>query len=474
MKIKMKPMLCAALCLILLVPFAGCGTQTPATSSTPAAATAVAATESSSTPAATAAAATPVATSAKALVEIPILMRNSGNDSGMKLNQAYIDGFNKENDGKYKLVVEWMPGVAEDIRAKLKMLNASNDLPALVTDLGAEPAFSDLLAKNGRLVDLKPYFDSSPEWQKVCFPASIAYNTKDGKMFTSPSTVESYVGLFYNKELFTKAGIATFPKTWDEFWAACEKLKAAKITPISLHTTETGWCPMLLGTSNMASSEEGMAFMEQQYPTNFDAPVFKDTMNIIKKAFTFSTPDAVGGNYALAANNFCAGKTAMIPNGPWMIPSLSDTQFSPAGFDAKVGYSHFPSEVMLSSQGKSYGYGVSVDHPKDVQDGTVEYIKYMVKPENIRLNGVISGALSNLVPLTEDDLKQLSLPMQEYAKAVSSVKKLVIIYQGKWDPIVQNEVIPADLPSLIGGQITVDEFCAKMVDGAKKYAAENK
>ena len=463
MRRSIKILLGMVICVALLVSLVGCAGQATTTAGTTSAT--VKSTEETTT--------STKATSSKVVVELPFLLRNSGNDSGMKMWQFYIDGFNKSNEGSYKVVVEWMPGVAEDIRAKLKMLNASNDLPALVTDLGAEPAFGDLLIKNNRLVDLKPAFDAAPEWKAVCFPESIVYNTIDGKMFTTPSTSESFVGIFYNKELFASAGIDVFPETWDDFWTACEKLKTSGVAPISLHTTETGWCPMLAGTSNMALSDEGKAFMEQMYPTNYDAPVFKETMEIIAKLFSYSTTDAVGGNYALAANNFCAGKTAMIPNGPWMIPSLSDTQFAPEGFDKKVGYAHFPGDTMLSWMGLGYGYGVSADHPKEVQDGTIEFLKYMNKPENIRENGVVMGSLSNLVPLTDEDLAKLSAPMQEYAKAVASVENVLIVYQTRWDPIVQNEVIPAELPSLIGKQITVDEFCAKMVEGAKKYESEN-
>ena len=38
----------------------------------------------------------------------------------------------------------------------------------------------------------------------------------------------------YNKDLFDKAGLDADkpPKTWDEFLAACDKLKAAGIAPV--------------------------------------------------------------------------------------------------------------------------------------------------------------------------------------------------------------------------------------------------
>jgi ABC-type glycerol-3-phosphate transport system substrate-binding protein len=43
-----------------------------------------------------------------------------------------------------------------------------------------------------------------------------------------------YAGMFYNPHVMEKAGITELPKTWDEFTAMCEKLKAAGVTPIAL------------------------------------------------------------------------------------------------------------------------------------------------------------------------------------------------------------------------------------------------
>jgi raffinose/stachyose/melibiose transport system substrate-binding protein len=75
-------------------------------------------------------------------------------------------------------------------------------------------------------VDLKPYFDADPEWKRLAIPESVAYNTRDGKMYSTPANTTQYIGIYYNKEHFAEAGISTFPDTWDEFWVACDKLKA--------------------------------------------------------------------------------------------------------------------------------------------------------------------------------------------------------------------------------------------------------
>lgn len=43
-----------------------------------------------------------------------------------------------------------------------------------------------------------------------------------------------YAGMFYNTKVMADAGVTEFPKTWDEFIALCETLKAAGVTPIAL------------------------------------------------------------------------------------------------------------------------------------------------------------------------------------------------------------------------------------------------
>jgi ABC-type glycerol-3-phosphate transport system substrate-binding protein len=61
--------------------------------------------------------------------------------------------------------------------------------------------------------------------------SSLDFNPDKGVLVV-PLEVQFYNG-FYNKSLFTKAGLDpnNFPTTWAELFAACQKLKAAGITP---------------------------------------------------------------------------------------------------------------------------------------------------------------------------------------------------------------------------------------------------
>lgn len=79
--------------------------------------------------------------------------------------------------------------------------------------------------------------DLSGDWKKNGWDSMYA-STKEsssynGKQYAAPTVYYSW-GLFYRKDLFQKAGIASEPKTWDQLMDACKKLKAAGITPFAV------------------------------------------------------------------------------------------------------------------------------------------------------------------------------------------------------------------------------------------------
>jgi raffinose/stachyose/melibiose transport system substrate-binding protein len=414
-------------------------------------------------------------TSGSGVTQIKYLALNAGNDANYERTRFRVQKFNEVYAGRYQAVVEWIPGMAEDLRAKIKLLNAANDLPPIVDQLHAEPAFAEMLFRNNRLINIKPYFDADPEWKRLAIPESVAYNTWEGKMFSAPAVTTEYIGLYYNKEHFVKAGIAKFPETWDEFWTACDRLKAAGITPISLHLTETGWCTMLMGTAYLGNSAQGQAFMKQLFPTDFNTTQIIDMLNMIKRLYTYTTRDAQGGNYALAMNNFSMENTAMIPNGPWMIQSLSDPAFCAPGFDQKVAYAKFPGGLMISDQGETYGQGVSVDVSEAEQKGAVEWLRFLgTNQEMIRYDGRMVGAFSTILPLTDADKSGFSAPMKSYAEVVPTIQKTIPWYQGRWDTLTQHETIENEMINFINDRISAQEMAARMTTSARRFATESR
>ncbi|CAG9212736.1 Extracellular solute-binding protein family 1 [Paraburkholderia sabiae] len=79
--------------------------------------------------------------------------------------------------------------------------------------------------------------DLSGDWKKNgwdnMYASTKESSTYNGKQYAAPTVYYSW-GLFYRKDLFQKAGIASEPKTWDQLMDACKKLKAAGITPFAV------------------------------------------------------------------------------------------------------------------------------------------------------------------------------------------------------------------------------------------------
>ncbi|WP_244951883.1 ABC transporter substrate-binding protein, partial [Trinickia caryophylli] len=86
-------------------------------------------------------------------------------------------------------------------------------------------------AKRGLFEDL------SADWQKngwnEMYASTKEASSYQGKQYAAPTVYYSW-GMFYRKDLFQKAGIASEPKTWPEFLEACRKLKAAGIAPVAV------------------------------------------------------------------------------------------------------------------------------------------------------------------------------------------------------------------------------------------------
>ena len=208
--------------------------------------------------------------------------------------------------------------------------------------------------------------------------------------------------IYYNKDIFKKAGISAPIKTWDEFISDCDKLKSAGYAPLALETLE-GWVPMLF-YSAYVGSVEGPDFLTNL--KDFNAPGFLEGAKFLRKLKDYTTSDALGAPYQIAANNFIQEKAAMIANGPWMLSDMKKAE----GFYDKVGLMQFPgikegTYVMVSGPCTKICVAIRNESDKEKMTGAVEFLKYYNKPENIKRQIVESSdiILSENVTLTPED-----------------------------------------------------------------------
>ncbi len=267
---------------------------------------------------------------------------------GTHVNAAYeakiLENFKKKYAGQIELNIEELPSdkAYED---KIKVLLASGDPPDVVA---AMPALQQLALKGNLFVDLKPYLDADPEWKDAIGEDAIKANTFDGKV-VSASEGRSVAGYYYNKEMFEKAGIKP-AATWDEWFTNLDALKKTGVIPVALMTGENSWTTNLILASIIGTSgEAGNTFMNTPNCTNYETPEFIDALTKVQKMLQeYTSKDALGATYNVAANNFLSGKAAIIANGIWMTSDFVNTEKTSPDFDKKVGIAVYPGSGLFS------------------------------------------------------------------------------------------------------------------------------
>lgn len=280
------------------------------------------------------------------VVEIPMIL-TVDSSTGNKNEEEVVERFNRAYKGKYHIDVDWVMETEEEYRKNLKRMNVTDELPAIITDLRMLPSFYQMMIKKGRIEDLTPYINEDQEWKDMIEPSVMeSVREEDGKIYLGPVSTAAFAcsGVFWNRELFEQAGISRFPETWEEFWKCCEKLKAAGITPLALHTEGTAWAAMLLATAEVA------------------------------------------------------GNAAMIPNGYWMIDKI------PEEMQKKVCFSTFPENKLIGSP-ETFGWAVVSTYSEKVKKGAVEFLKFRTKLNKEQKEELLNSRTRQEGTLLDDYLK---------------------------------------------------------------------
>ncbi|WP_223166415.1 ABC transporter substrate-binding protein [Nonomuraea sp. SYSU D8015] len=108
--------------------------------------------------------------------------------------------------------------------------------------------------------------------------------TQGGKVYGVPATTLTGGGILYNRKVYDELGLEV-PKTWDEFMANNEKIKAAGITPV-ISTFKDSWTSQLFVLADFYNVQAAVPTFAQDY-----------TAGKVKYA---TTPAALGGFQHLA------------------------------------------------------------------------------------------------------------------------------------------------------------------------------
>lgn len=374
------------------------------------------------------------------VVDIPILFRIDP-ETGEEEYADLIHGFNQEYAGKYRLDVMWVIESEQGYRERLKTLNAFDRLPLIITDAAFSEDFQNLMVSNGRFVDMRPYFREREEWS-----ALLEKSPEEIYLVPLEMGLYSSAGLYYNKDLFLKAGIERFPDTWDDFTLCLHKLRDAGVIPLALHGGGEFWSPMLISTAFMCSSEDGRAFLDVSFPDSYDNQSIRDMLSCMREIYNYTFEDALDISYNQAQERFLNGEAAILANGFWMIQNIDPE------IRDDFGFAPFPGNMMMIDAQMSSWAVISGYSEEEIQ-GAVEFLTYRQKNSAVDENS--DGALT-----------------KEYLSVFRRTQLQFANYQLRWNEKLLSDFFGSSLPGFIIGEYTADEFIEQMDEELRRIESQ--
>jgi raffinose/stachyose/melibiose transport system permease protein len=199
------------------------------------------------------------------------------------------------------------------------------------------------VVRAGKLVDLRPYLDGrnwegDGRWGDTFLPGSLDSWRVDGGVYGLPF-VYSCWSLFYNRGLFRAHGWRE-PRTWDEFFALCDRIRAAGIAPLSLPGTRWLYPDAFFRAAyhNLAGPE-GWRAINGLEPGAWADPRIVRCAELLERVTRDDVQPGWEGETAQGAELlFLQGRAAMTASGSWFFNEMAGK--IPAGLD--VGTMNFP------------------------------------------------------------------------------------------------------------------------------------
>lgn len=299
---------------------------------------------------------------------------------------AIVQAFNSANEGKYR--VEFQAADTESHSKNLKLHASDGTLPQVFWVDGAQVRdFVD----SGALLDLNDYLKQNPDVNTALAGAQDAFKGSDGVQFGLPyqSNVQ---GIFYNKELFDKAGISypTDATTFDDFMNMVSALKSSGVTPVAIGSknssfamwefnlwlTRNGWSEnidsIMAGNAKFASSDIAGAFDKLQKLT--DAGAFPDNISTLE--------------YFDAKQQFDDGKAAMFGSGQWDCAEFDKSLGNKVGFwwGPKFTDSKYSQDVNMRVPSAPIAVSAAVGDDEKVQEATFAFLNFYYSKEAAKIS----------------------------------------------------------------------------------------
>jgi len=319
-------------------------------------------------------------------------------------------------------------------------------------------------ANAGLLKDITSDLDTGG-WRETFSPGALGVYAYKGKNYGVPWDM-GMIGWWYNKDLFTKAGIQAPPKTWTELLADVGKLKAAGITPIAVGMGDKWpgmhmWAYLVTRLGGKANFEGALL----RTGSFTDAP-FVDAGKKLQELIALEPfqDGFLGATYGDEATAMGNGKAAMELMGQWAPGVEKDNSPDKKGIGDKLGWFPFPMvEGGKGDPNDAVGGGNGFAIGKNASPEAIDFVKYLTRAES----QVECAKISMCVPVVKGGEAGLTDPLLKTVQESAAAAKYFQLYYDQALPPAMGSVINDSVQGLFGGKLTPEQLAQAIEDSAK-------
>lgn len=359
--------------------------------------------------------------------DIKIWVQFSDETPEGKAWQKIVDNFNKEYQGKYKAITEYIPrsGSGGGYEDKVNAAITTNSLPDVLTLDGPNTA---AYANADVIEPLDDYLEDA-NMEDVL--DSIIQQGTYNKKFYAFGFSESSVGIYYNKQLFKKAGIKEDalptldkPWTWNEFKVVCQKLvDEYKLPAINIQLASKdemltyAYTPFIWSNGGDVVNQAGTKALGYfNDPKSAEALQF--IQDLVKKGYTTNTPIEKG---------FETGKYPMLLSGSWTIADLNENYK-----DLEYGILPYPvsdkTKKLVSPTGS---WQVAMSSKTNEKEASATFIKYVTNTESSKIMSLGNSVLpirKSTIELIKNDVSEEMRFLMEQNQKSGHARPVVVAY----------------------------------------------
>ena len=296
-----------------------------------------------------------------------------------------VQAFNEKNAGKYK--VEFQAADTESHSKNMKLAASDNTLPEIFwLDASEAPEYSNA----GVLLDLNDFLNENTEIKDALGGMESAF-TDDNGQYGLPYQC-NVQGIFYNKELFDKVGVAypTGETTYEDMLGMLAKFKENGITPLSIGSKNSGF----------AMWEFNETLARYGWEENIDSILAgdkkfnnEDLVTCFEKLKGLAEAGAFPENMATieyfdAKQLFNEREAAMFGTGQWDCAEFDKNIGEKIGFwwGPTFTDSDYDQEVAMKVPSAPIVVNAEVAEDEEVQEAVFEFLKFYYSKEAAELS----------------------------------------------------------------------------------------